>query len=189
MLGVTARGDAATAPDPNVRPDARIVRLCKISSYIALPVLLALLNATQDIARSPVTQFLVLPPFAVVIFLLFREPYGPWANVRSIVLLPFFGAAAGELSYRYLGLTPYGLASTVLTVLALQDIIRARMPPALALSVLAMLLRADSPTYAIGVAEQSAIVAVVFFLWRKLLIAPLMRNALGGFFDGPGSDS
>lgn len=166
MSGATAWNGA--------RPDTRVKRLCIISSYVALPGLLALLNAMQEGLRNPITQFLVLPPFAVVIFLLFREPYGPWANVRSIVALPFLGAATGELSYRYLGLSPLGLAATVVVVMVLQDLLRARMPPALALSVLAMLLHVESPTYALGVAEQSATVALAFFLWRRLTIAPLL---------------
>ena len=141
---------------------------------MAVPALLAVLTATQSRLQSRVTEFLVLPPFAVVIYLVFRDPFGKSSNLRSIVVLPCMGAAVGELSYRILGLTPGGIAVDTLCVLSLQSILRARMPPALALSVLAMLLRVELTTYVIGVFEQSTLIAIVFFLWRRFLILPLL---------------
>jgi hypothetical protein len=86
------------------------------------------------------------------------------------------GAAVGELSFRYLGLTPAGIAVDTLCVLSLQSVLRARMAPALALSVLAMLLRVKSVTYVLGVAEASTLIAIVFFLWRRIAISPLLRE-------------
>jgi hypothetical protein len=156
--------------------DARLERLCQISSYVAVPLLLAILTATQHQLQDRATQFLVLPPFAVVIYLVFREPYGKWANLRSIVVLPCIGAVIGQLSYRFFGLTPLGIAFDTLCVLAVQSILKARMPPALALSVLAMLLHVQSFTYTLGVAEASISIAIVFFLWRRLLVAPLFER-------------
>jgi len=141
---------------------------------VAVPALLAVLTATQREIQSSITQFLVLPPLAVVVFLLFREPFGPWANLRSIIVLPCLGAATGELTYHFLGMTPAGIAVDTLIVLGFQSLLRSRMPPALALSVLAMLLHAESWTYVLGVAEASSIIAIVFFLWRRFLIAPLV---------------
>ena len=141
---------------------------------MAVPALLAVLTATQREFQGSITQFLVLPPLAVVVFLLFREPYGPWANLRSIIVLPCLGAATGELSYHFLGMTPLGIAVDTLVVLTFQSLFRSRMPPALALSVLAMLLHAESWTYVLGVAEASSIIAIGFYLWRKFLIAPLV---------------
>ncbi|HTJ26015.1 MAG TPA: HPP family protein [Candidatus Limnocylindria bacterium] len=122
------------------------------------------------------TEFLVLPPFAVVIYLIFRDPFGKSANLRAIVVLPCMGAAVGELCSRYLGLTPAGVALDTVCVLLLQSALRARMPPALALSVLAMLLRVRSATYVLGVAEASTLIAVVFFAWRTLVISRLLRE-------------
>jgi hypothetical protein len=145
---------------------------------VAVPALLAALAATQSRLQNPVTQFLVLPPFAVIIFLLFREPFGTWANLRSIVVLPCLGAATGELSFRYLGLTPQGIAADTSCVLLLQAALRAHMPPALALSVLAMLLHVESPTYVLGVAESSTLIAITFLLWRRFLILPLVSRQL-----------
>jgi HPP family protein len=153
--------------------DPRLARRTLLSSFVAVPLLLAALTALQTGVHSRETQFLILPPFAVLIYLLFREPYGPGANIRSIVLLPCASAAVGELSYRYLGFTPVGVAVCALAVLAVQELLRTQMPPALALSVLAMLLRATQLTYLLGVAEASVFIALVFFLWRRVFIAPL----------------
>ncbi len=143
---------------------------------MAVPAVLAVLTATQSRFQNRETEFLVLPPFAVVIYLIFRDPYGKSANLRSIVVLPFLGAATGELCYRYLGMTPVGVAGDTLCVLALQSVFRARMPPALALSVLAMLLRVKSFTYVLGVAEASSLIAIAFFIWRTAVISPLLRE-------------
>lgn len=143
---------------------------------MAVPALLAILTATQHRLQNRVTEFLVLPPFAVVIYLIFRDPLGKSANLRSIVVLPVMGAAVGELSYRYFGLTPLGIAADTLCVLGLQSVLQARMPPALALSVLAMLLHVESFTYVLGVGEQSTLIAIAFFIWRSVVIAPLLRT-------------
>lgn len=139
--------------------------------------MLAALTATQLRLQNGITEFLVLPPFAVIVYIVFREPFGKWANLRSIVILPCLGAAIGELSFRYLGMTPAGIAVDTLCVLSLQSLLKARMPPALALSVLAMLLHARSATYVLGVAEASVTIAIVFFLWRRFVISPLLREA------------
>jgi hypothetical protein len=155
-------------------PDPRLERRTLVSSFVAVPLLLAALTALQTGVHSRETAFLILPPFAVLIFLLFREPYGRGANIRSIVLLPCASAAVGELCYRYLGFTPLGVAVCALAVLAVQELLRTQMPPALALSVLAMLLRATKITYLLGVAEASVFIALVFFIWRRFCIAPLV---------------
>ncbi len=143
---------------------------------MAVPALLADLNATQSRLQNRVTEFLVLPPFAVVIYLVFRDPLGKSANLRSIVVLPCMGAAVGERCSHYLDLTPAGIALDTLGVLSLQSVLRAKMPPALALSVLPMLLRATSFTYVLGVAEASTLIAIVFLMWRRIAILPLLRE-------------
>lgn len=157
--------------------DARLERLCQISSFVAVPVLLAILTETQHRLQDRATDFLVLPPFAVVIYLVFRDPYGKSANLRSIVVLPCMGAVIGQLSFHYFGLTPLGIALDTLCVLTLQSIFKARMPPALALSVLAMLLGVQSFTYTLGVAEASTSIAIVFFLWRRFVVTPALPTS------------
>lgn len=156
--------------------NARLERWTQVSAFVAVPAVLAVLTATQSRLQNRATEFLVLPPFAVVIYLAFRDPLGKSANLRSIVVLPCMAAAVGQLSYRYLGLTPAGVAVDTMCVLSLQSLLRARMPAALALSVLAMLLRVESTTYVLGVAEASTLIAIAFFLWRRFLIAPLLRE-------------
>ncbi len=147
-----------------------------ISSFVAVPALLAVLTATQSRLQSRITDFLVLPPLAVVIYLIFRDPLGKSANLRSIVVLPCMGAAVGQLTFRYLGMTPAGITVDTLVVLGLQSVLRARMPPALALSVLAMLLHVESLTYVLGVAEASVFIGTVFFIWRWSFIERLLRE-------------
>ncbi|MEO7038457.1 MAG: HPP family protein [Candidatus Elarobacter sp.] len=165
------------------RSNARIERWSLISSFVAVPSLLAILTATQSRLQNRITEFLVLPPFAVVIYLIFRDPLGKSSNLRSIVVLPCMGAAVGELCFRYLGFTPVGIAVDSLIVLSLQSVIKARMPPAFALSVLAMLLRVDSLNYVLGVAEASTVIAIPFFLWRSWLILPLLREEPVSVFE------
>jgi len=156
---------------------ARLERLCQISSFVAVPALLAILRETQHRLQDPATAFLVLPPFAVVIYLIFRDPYGKAANLRSIVFLPCMGAVIGQLTFRFFGLTPLGIALDTLCVLALQSILKAQMPPALALSVLAMLLRVQSFTYTLGVAEAATSIAIVFLLWRRFVVTPFLPTS------------
>jgi hypothetical protein len=177
------RGRKVTAPDGArrtgsvaLRPNARLERWCQISSFVAVPALLALLTATQSRLQNRETDFLVLPPFAVVIYLIFRDPLGKSANLKSIIVLPCMGAAVGELSFGYLGMTPAGVVVDTLCVLGLQSVMRARMPPALALSVLAMLLHVRSLTYVLGVAEASTLIAIVFFVWRRFAISWAFRD-------------
>ena len=43
----------------------------------------------------------------------------------------------------------------------------------LALSVLALLLHVDGPTYIIGVLEGTLMTAIVFYLWRRFAFVPL----------------
>ncbi len=165
-----ARGSRRVMP----AADDRLERLCQISSIVAVPALMAILTQSQHQLLEGATEFLVLPPFAVIIYLIFRDPYGKWANLRSIVVLPCLGAIIGQLSFRFFGLTPLGVAIDTLCVLGGQALLRARMPPALALSVLAMLLHVQRFTYTLGVAEASTSIAIVFFVWRRILIAPLL---------------
>jgi CBS-domain-containing membrane protein len=107
-----------------------------------------------------------LPPFAVICYLVFQNPREPVSRFRSIVILPLLAAIAGELCYRYLGFTPIGVAAAALLVLAVQSGLRADMPPAIALAVLAMLLHTGSPTYVLGVVEGALLIFMVFRFWR-----------------------
>jgi CBS-domain-containing membrane protein len=141
----------------------------RILPLVAVPTLLALLSALQHLGKSAATEYLVLPPFAVIVYTVFRAPRGPAANMRSIIVLPCVGAVSGELCYRFFGLTPLGVAIATATVLAAQELLRASMPPALALAVLAMLLHATGPTYLLGVAEGTALIGVALLLWRGIV--------------------
>jgi hypothetical protein len=85
--------------------------------------------------------------------MIFRDPTGPSTNLRSIVILPCGGSIVGQLSGTFLGLTPLGA-------------LRANMPPALSLALLAMFLRVQGVTYVLGVLEGTLVIFVIFRLWR-----------------------
>lgn len=142
------------------------------SAFVAVPVLLFFVDWMPRIYRSTATEFLLVPPLAVIIYLIFSQPASQHSTFRSIVVLPIIGAAVGELSYRFFGLTPWGVALAVLVVLIAQTTLGANMPPALALAVLAMLLKADDPNYAVGVAMATVGVWLVFLGWRKFVWSP-----------------
>lgn len=112
------------------------------------------------------TEYLLLPPFAVIAYLIFQNPYARLSQLRSIVVFPCVAAITGELCFHYLGFTPVGVAAATLIVLGLQALLHADMPPALALAVLAMLLHTDSPTYVLGVLEGTLIIFIVTRIWR-----------------------
>jgi HPP family len=138
-----------------------------IAASLAVPLLLALLSAVQLAGAHRATEYLVLPPLAVIVYLIFREPNGAAAKLRSIVLLPCLGAAIGQACWHFFALTPPGVAIATLAVVILQTALRAYMPPALALAVLAMLLKAHGPWYVLGVLEGTSIIFVAFECWRR----------------------
>jgi len=151
-------------------------RRLSVSATIAVPVLLAGLSGVENATHMRITDYLVLPPLAVVIFLIFRDPAGEAANGRSIVLLPCLGAIVGQLSAFYFGLTPLGIATATACVLLLQTITDAFMPPALALCVLALILHADPVTYVVGVFEATAAIFCVFYVWRAFVYRPFLEE-------------
>lgn len=139
---------------------------------LPVPLLLALLSAIQLMVRRPMTEFLILPPFAVIIYAIFQEPFGKSATMRSIVLLPCLGAIFGQLCSHYLGFTPAGVAAATTLVLLAQAATSANMAPALAIAVLALLLHAEGSTYILGVLEGTLTIFIVFLFWRRFVRAP-----------------
>jgi hypothetical protein len=72
----------------------------------------------------------------------------------------------GQLCSMYLGLTPIGVGLGCVVVLLGQATLRATMPPAIALAVLAMLLHVEGPIYVLNVFGGTVGIAAVFFCWR-----------------------
>ncbi len=136
------------------------------TALVAVPVILFALDAVSKVIRGEATEFLLVPPLAVVVYLLFSEPRRTDARLRAVVLLPAIGAIAGEAGYAVLGPTPWGIAAVVLAVLLAGRALRARMPPALAIGILAMLLRVRGPWYPIDVAVSSLVVWGAFRAWQ-----------------------
>jgi hypothetical protein len=141
----------------------------KLSAFVAVPVLLFLIDWLSRLDLTKETEFLLLPPLAVIIYLIFSHPDAKNVNFRSVVLAPVIGAAVGELCYHYFGLTPWGIAIATIIVLLFQAGIGSDMPPALALAVLAMLLRAQGAGYTVGVALATLLVWFIFLVWRRFV--------------------
>jgi hypothetical protein len=139
----------------------------RAATLFAVPLILALLSAIQHFVHQAATDYIILPPFAVIVYLIFQYPSGRSTRIRSIVVLPTLAAIAGQIAHHYLGFTPQGVVAVTLVVLALQALLRADMPPALAIAVLAMLLHTESPTYVLGVFEGTVITLVVFRVWLR----------------------
>lgn len=148
-------------------------RCARISVWIAVPVLVFMVDLVGFLLRRPATEYLLVPPLAVIVYLLFSSPGAHRASVRGAWLLPVIGAVVGEVVFVLLGRTPWGVAVSVLIVLAAQRLLRTSMPPALAIAVLALLLRVRGGIYTLDVALSSATIAVVFFAWRHWLWARL----------------
>jgi CBS-domain-containing membrane protein len=140
----------------------------RAAAVAAVPLLLVLLSAIQLAVHRPLTEYLLLPPFAVMIYLIFADGKDDATTLRSIVILPCLGAIVGEACFRYFGMAPIGVAIATGAVLLAQAALRANMPPALALTVLAMLLRAEGPTYVLGVAEGTLVIFVAFAVWCRV---------------------
>ena len=154
-------------------------RCAELSTIVAVPVLLAIIDWISESSRSSDTQFLLVPPLAVIVYLIFSQPDAHYVSFRSIVVMPVIGAAAGQFSYHYLGLTPWGVAAAAIAVLLAQRGLGAFMPPAIALSILAMLLRAQGIGYTISVALATVFAGAVFWLWRRFVWFPLPEAAEG----------
>lgn len=144
-------------------------RCAAISTVVAVPVLLAAIDWISELSRSSDTEFLLVPPLGVIVYLIFSRPDADYVAFRSIVLMPVIGAVAGQVAYRFLGLTPFGVAAAAIVVLSAQKALRAYMPPAIALSILAMLLRAHDIGYSVSVALATLFVGGIFWVWRKVV--------------------
>jgi|SRR5579872_87676 len=144
-------------------------KCAELTAIVAVPALLFVIDGFARLHQTWETEFLLVPPLAVIIYLIFLKPEASYINFRSIVLTPSIGAAVGQLCYHFLGLTPWGVALATLAVLLAQELLQSYMPPALALAVLAMLLRAQGIGYTVGVAIATILVWVVFQLWRRFV--------------------
>jgi CBS-domain-containing membrane protein len=154
------------------------------SALVAVPILLFAIDALSRVGRGEATEFLLVPPLAVVAYLLFSNPERCDARLRAVVLLPLVGALIGEGGYLLLGLTPWGIAAVLLLVLLAQRALRATMPPALAIAVLAMFLRVGGPWYPLDVALGTAFVWVAFHGWRALAELAARRPGHGPRWPG-----
>jgi len=154
-----------------------------LAPFVAVPVILSSLDAITRALRSKPTEFLLVPPLAVVVYLLFSQPGTSDGRLRSVVLLPLIASFLGEFGYRLLGLTPWGIAAVALGILAAQRGLGARMPPALAVGVLAMLLRVEDSWYAVDVGIATLLIWLAFLGWCHL--RGTRQRGSGSDGDGP----
>jgi hypothetical protein len=107
-----------------------------VAASIAVPLLLAVLGGIQLLVHRPVTEYLLLPPLAVVIYPSSACPAASRPGCARSSSFP----ASPQSSARSLALprmSPPGVALATLVVLGLHFALRAQMPPALAIAVLA----------------------------------------------------
>ncbi len=139
------------------------------STVVAVPFIALVLGAAGEATHRKATQFLLVPPLAVITYVLFMQPRSRHASVASIIVLPVAGALIGEAAYHFLGAAPWAFAVACAAVLGVQALLRATMPPALAIALLAILLKASGPYYPLDVCLATIAIAVTFYVWRALL--------------------
>jgi hypothetical protein len=126
-------------------------------------------------------RFLMYPPLAVIAFEMFRHRARcPWANTGVRAPLACFAAAAmGYLALRLFGPTPWCAALAVAGTLVALQLLRLHMPPALAVSLLPIVIGHPPPMFPFAVALSTGLAALTYLAYERSL-AP--RGLLARFF-------
>ncbi len=126
-----------------------------------------LLDLVAFLTKRPATELLLIPPLAVMAYLLFTRPDDRRASWRGVLILPTTGAILGEVACRLFGLTPWRVTLAAIFTFGAQRLLAVSMPPALAISVLALFLQVRTGYYTLDVAISAAMIGVFFFAWRR----------------------
>jgi hypothetical protein len=147
-------------------------------TVVAIPSLLALLDACARSWHIPAARYISLPPIAGRGVLALFHP-APSPRHGALDRRPScFGAFIGAMLWHVLGDTPFGVAIKMLAVLLAQLVLRADMPPALALALLPLVLHPDPQGYVGGVAIGTAGLGVAFAV-SQIARSSLSRSTLG----------
>jgi hypothetical protein len=118
-------------------------------------------------------RMVLFPPLAVIAFETFytREA-DPWGGrVKWIPLACFATAGAGLLFVRHFGASPEAAALSVLWSVAVLRVLKLHLPPALAVGLLPMVMKAPDLFYPIAVGAGTLLLVGWFFLYRRLMLA------------------
>ena len=111
---------------------------------------------------------LVVAPFGASTVLLFGHPTSPLAQPRNIVLGNTVAAAVSVLSVAALGSTPLAMGLAVGLAIALGQLLRCLHPPAGAVALLGVLLRARAGFVLIPVLAGSLLLVLMAVLFSRL---------------------
>ena len=123
------------------------------SRWIPVAFVPAVVAATHLVAASSVPlRFLLVPPLAVLAERGAAEPRAPRARLPSMVVAPSVGALLGTAASVALGPTAVAFLLLTLVMMLLLRLMRWQLPPALAIALLALVLRLHTFWYPLDVA-------------------------------------
>lgn len=123
------------------------------SRWIPVGFVPAVVAVTHLVAASSVPlRFLLVPPLAVLAERGAAEPRAPTARLPSMVVAPSVGALLGTATSVALGPTVAAFLLLTLVMMLLLRLMRWQLPPALAIALLALVLRLHTFWYPLDVA-------------------------------------
>ena len=110
---------------------------------------------------------LLIAPFGASTVLLFGVPNSPLAQPRNLILGNFAGAISAVLCVFFLGSSPLSSGIAVGLAIALGQTFRCLHPPAGAVALLGVLLKASPPFILIPVLSGSLILLVIALVFHR----------------------
>lgn len=160
--------ERGSASDSSVRPDARQRRFITLWALLILPLFLGVVAVA---ASETHLRFLLFPPLAAIGLALFRDPYSQRTAFRSVVMGPVAGALIGVAALRWMPVGPVRIALVTAIGIGALSLLRAELTPALAVSLLSLLVGAEGMSFVISIALSSCALWLLFLLWRRLIYA------------------
>ena len=140
------------------------------SRWVPVAFVPAVVAATHVVAQSSVAlRFLLVPPLAVLAERGAAEPDADSARLASMVVGPAVGALLGTAASVGLGPTTSAFFLLTLVMLLLLRLMRWQLPPALAIALLALVLRLRTFWYPLDV------LVATFSLWLCLQALSQLR--------------
>lgn len=153
-------------------PQGNIPRLSELSrrayAYVGLAVFLIL--AVKCVSLTGF-RFLLFPPLAVLGFEMFRHPRTcAWARRPLLMPLACFLTSGGGLLFAKLwGLGPLAAACGMAWGFLVLHILRVHIPPAMAVTLIPLIMTRPGVTYPIAVALGTLLLTFCFLIYRQLI--------------------
>ncbi len=112
---------------------------------------------------------MLVPPLVVTGFEMFAHAdVCPWADRPSVLpLICGLTAACGLFFRLWLGTGPLAAAGIIIGSIAILKVARLHIPPAIAIGLLAILVRAPGYAYPVAVAAGAALLTGIFLVYRR----------------------